>query len=849
MGCPNTRAEIIPSVPDTDNAVVGKETSFFWFKVSSNQKKMKIIILNCSFLFLIVLNAFSIHQEQKCTISGKVTDEYDSPLTGATITIKDTYLGTTAGSEGNFSFKPMKTGDYIIEVKYLGYESVTREVHLDRDVYLEFKLKVAVIRADEVMIIGTRASETTPVAYSNIKREKIEKLNTGHDLPYLLSSLPSLVETSEAGTGLGYTNFRIRGTEPSRINITIDGIPINDPESQQVFWVNMPDLASSVSEIQVQRGVGTSKNGAAAFGASVNFFMEIPSDEPYAVISSSMGSFNTFKGTVKLGTGLIKDRFKFDLRLSGLTTDGYIDYSGSDHRSLLFTGLYNSKIGTFKTNIILGEEITGISWWGVPAEVLDTARTYNPAGEYTDSFGYKRYYEDQKDNYNQYHFQVLYNKSLNDNLQLSAAYHFTYGAGFFEQYKEDALLADYGLPNWMAGPILIESVDLVRRKWMLNNFYGGIADVKYNKNKISLSMGAGINKYIGDHFGRIIWIRYAGWTEKDYEWYFNAASKSEMNIYAKLDYRLTDRLSVFADAQYRNIKYIMEGEDDDLLNLALDKSFNFFNPKGGFYLKIDPNQDAFLSLSVAHREPTRANYKDAKGDPDAMPEAETLYDLETGYNLSTSRFKAGVNLYFMYYNDQLVPTGELSNVGYPIMTNVEQSYRTGVEITSTIKPFSFLEWVMNATLSSNKITNFIEHYIDYNSVTSQETAMTKNLGDVNIAYSPGIIINSDVGIVPFKHFEMHIISKYVGKQYFDNTNNEERVIDPYFVNNLRFDYGFSLKGIESISLQLQINNTLNSLYESNAYGGNYYIDGQEYTWAYFFPQAGINYLCRLAVSF
>ncbi|MBN1387787.1 MAG: TonB-dependent receptor [Bacteroidales bacterium] len=810
---------------------------------------MKKIVINCTFLFLIVLNAFSIQQEERWTISGKVMDENGIPLLGATIIIKDTYLGTTSGSEGIFSFKPIKTGDYVIEVTYMGYESVEREVQLDGDVYLEFKLKVAIIQADEVMIIGTRATENTPVAFNNLKREKIDKLNTGQDMPYLLSSLPSLVETSEAGAGLGYTNFRIRGTDPSRINITIDGIPINDPESQQVFWVNMPDLASSVSEIQVQRGVGTSKNGAAAFGASVNFRTETPSDEPYAEISSSLGSFNTFKGTVKLGTGIINDRFKFDLRLSGLTTDGYIDYSGSDHRSLFLSGIYNSKIGTFKTNVILGEEITGISWWGVPEEVLDTARTYNPAGEYTDSFGDKRYYEDQKDNYNQYHFQLLYKKSLNNNLQMSAAYHFTYGAGFFEQYKEDALLSDYGLPNWMAGPILIESVDLVRRKWMLNNFYGGIADVKYYRDKISLSVGAGLNRYIGDHFGRIIWIRYAGWTEKDFEWYFNSSSKSELNIYVKLDYRLTDKLSVFADAQYRNINYVMEGEDDDLMNLDLDKRFNFFNPKGGLFMKIDPNQDVFLSLSVANREPTRANYKDAKGDPDDMPAPETLYDFEAGYKLSMSKLMAGINLYYMYYDDQLVPTGELSNVGYPIMTNVEKSYRAGVEITTAVKPFDFLEWDLNATLSRNKITNFVEHYVDYNSVTSEETAMTKELGDVNIAYSPGLILNSNIAIIPFRRFEMHFTSKYVGKQYFDNTNSEERMIDPYFVNNIRFDYGFALKGIQNISLQLQINNLLNSLYESNAYGGNYYIDGQEYTWAYYFPQAGTNYICRLAVSF
>ncbi|HDZ41439.1 MAG TPA: TonB-dependent receptor [Bacteroidetes bacterium] len=810
---------------------------------------MKKLLLNFSLLFLIAISVFPGQQEQKYILSGKVTDDKGQPLAGAAVVIRDTYLGTTAGSDGTFRFKPIKNGEYTIEVSYLGYESAEKEVILDSDVYLEFKLRVALFHADEIMVVGTRATETTPVAYSNLEREEIEKLNTGQDLPFLLSSMPSLVETSEAGTGMGYTNFRIRGTDPSRINITIDGIPINDPESQQVFWVNMPDLASSVSNIQVQRGVGTSKNGAAAFGASVNFRTEMPSDEAYAEISSSIGSFNTFKGTVKMGTGLIKERFKFDLRLSGLTTDGYIDHSGSDHRSLFFTGLYKSGIGTFKANVLLGEEVTGISWWGVPREVLDTARTYNPAGEYTDVFGDKRYYDDQKDDYNQYHFQLFYRKALNDHIQLNAAYHFTYGAGFYEQYREDELLSDYGLPNWMAGPILIDRVDLVRRKWMLNNFYGGIADIKYSKGKVDISMGAGFNKYIGDHFGRVIWIRNAGWTEKDYQWYFNSASKGEINAYAKVDYRMTDRLSAFADAQYRNIHYIMDGEDDDLLDLGLNRYFDFINPKAGLFMELDPNQDIFLSISVANREPTRANYKDAKGDPAAMPHPETLYDLEAGYKLNRSDFRAGINLYYMHYDDQLVPTGELSNTGYPIMTNVETSYRTGVELTTAFKPLQTLEWNINATLSRNRIKDFVEHYLDYNTASSEEIPMTKELGDVSIAYSPGLILNSDIACYPFENFEMHFISKFVGKQYFDNTNNEDRTIDPYFVNNIRLDYRFSLRGFERIALQLQINNLFNSLYESNAYGGNYYIDGQEYTWAYYFPQAGINYLLRLSVAF
>ncbi len=810
---------------------------------------MKRIFLQFFVLLLTWVSALSVQQDNKYIISGTVVDEQGNPLPGAAIVIKGTYLGVTAGQGGTYIFKSLKYGQYMLEVSFLGYETVSREVILDSDKSVDFVLTETMIAADEVMVIGSRASERTPVAYTDLKKEEIGKLNTGQDLPFLLSSLPSLVETSEAGAGLGNTNFRIRGADPSRINITVDGIPVNDPESQQVFWVNMPDLASSVSDIQVQRGVGTSKNGAAAFGASVNFSTDMPSDEPYVEMSATAGSFNTFKGTVKLGTGLLKDRFKFDVRLSGLTTDGYIDYSGSDHRSLFLTGLYKSQIGTFKTNIILGEEITGISWWGVPAEVLDTARTYNPAGEYTDTFGNKEYYEDQKDNYDQYHFHLLYRKDIGDHLEINAAYHFTYGSGYYEQYREYEPLSDYDLPNWMFGPILIDHTDLVRRKWMLNNFYGGIAGLKYNNGNLQLSVGAGLNRYIGDHFGRVIWIRYAGWTEKDYQWYFNSSSKTDANVYARADYRLADRLSIFADVQYRNINYIMEGEDDDLLDLGINKTFNFFNPKAGIFMDINQNQNAFISLSVANREPTRANFKDAKGDPDATPRPETMYDFEAGYKISKTMFMAGINLYYMYYHDQLVPTGELSNTGYSIMTNVDRSYRAGLELTGAFKPFDFFEWDVNATLSRNIIKDFVESYVDYIEATDEEIPMTKDLGDVNIAYSPQMIMNSDISFLPLKRFGVHFISKYVSKQYFDNTNNEDRTIKPYFVNNIRLDYFFSLKGVENISLQLQVNNLFNTLYESNASGGNYYINGEEYTWANYFPQAGINYLARLSLRF
>lgn len=788
-------------------------------------------------------------KEQRYVIKGAVTDETGNPLVGATVVIVNTFLGVSTNQQGLFEFKALRGGDYTLKVSFLSYEDHLEQVYLDRDFFLDCQLIPSQIQANDVIVIATRAKGNTPMAYTDIDRETIEKRSTGQDIPYILSAVPSLVETSEAGAGIGYTNFRIRGTDPSRINITIDGIPINDSESQQVFWVNMPDLASSVSSIQVQRGVGTSNNGAAAFGASVNLHTETPSDEPYAEIRSTIGSFNTMIGHFKLGSGLLKEKFKFDLRMSALKSDGYIDYSGSNNQSLFMSGLYNSSIGTFKANVIIGKEVTGISWWGVPAGLLDSARTYNPAGSYTDAFGVPRYYEDQKDNYSQGHLQLFYKKDIGEKIIINAAYHYTIGQGYYEQYKESQPLSNYGLPVWMAGPIIVDNVDVIRRKWMYNHFYGGILNLNYQNDKFELSVGSGINRYVGDHFGRLIWIRYAGWTEKEYQWYLNGSSKNEINMHSKINYNLSNKINIFGDMQFRYIKYVMDGVDDDLLDLNIDKQYNFFNPKAGIFYKIDQDQQLFLSIAIANREPGRANFKDAKGDPAAEPLPETLYDFESGYSLKGKIFSAGLNAYYMFYTDQLVPTGKLSNVGYPIMTNVQRSYRAGLEFSAAVKPMPSLEWNGNLGLSHNRIKDFVESYSDYNTTSFEEISKTKSLGDVNIAYSPSVVLNSDFSYNPIKNMSIHFISKYVGKQYFDNTNSEDRTIDPYFVNNLRMEYEFSLKDIEAVNLQLLVNNIFNTVYENNAYGGNWYVDGEEFTWANYFPQAGINYLLKLTLRF
>ena len=809
-------------------------------------KRSLILVL---FVFFIILRNVSAFQVKNYVIHGIVTDESGKPLAGAGVTIENSFLGVITDKDGAYSFYELKDGVYILHFSFIGYESQIHEVKLTENSVLNISLIPKPLLAGEVIINATRAGIHTPLAYTTIDSKLIGKQNSGQDIPFLLSQTPSLVETSEAGNGIGYTNLRIRGSDASRINVTIDGIPLNDPESQQVFWVDLPDLASSVENIQVQRGVGTSSNGAGAFGATVSIQTKNPDNEPFAQLSSSYGSFNTYKETIAAGTGFIDGKFALQVRLSELKSDGFIERTGSNHRSAYLSGVFRTEKSRLKANIILGEEHTGIGWWGVPKEMLTINRRYNPAGEYTDETGIIHYYDNESDNYVQNHYQLIYSRKMNNFLNFSAAFHYTKGKGYYEEYKEDGLYSDYGLPVISVGDTLISETDLIRRKWMSNDFYGLVYSFKYRKGKLDFTFGGGANYYSGDHFGKLIWMRYAGNLEKDYQWYFNNGDKGEISLFTKVDYSLTDKISFFGDMQYRYINYNMSGNDDDLKDLRQKHNFSFFNPKGGIFISVTPNQDAYLSFAVANREPARADFKEASGDASATPKPETLYDTELGYRLRGGKYSFGVNLYGMYYNDQLVPTGELSNVGYSITTNVKKSHRLGVEMIAGFKPFNFFNWDVITTLSSNKIRNFTEYYTDYDTTDWSGEYKSKLLGNVDIAYSPSLICNSDMNFRIFRNVEVHFISKYVGKQYFDNTMNPERMIDPYFVNNLRIDFEPVIPKIKGAEFQLLVNNIFNNLYESNAYGGNWYESGIEKSWSYYFPQAGINFLIKAGLTF
>jgi iron complex outermembrane receptor protein len=788
-------------------------------------------------------------EDKGLAVRGKVTDREGEPMVGAGISVRGTFMGVLSGSDGHFVIENMKEGSYLLDVSFIGYRQVTFEVKLPGEGFVDIVMDRDQIIPGEVIVSATRAEGKVPVTYSNLSSDVISRMNAGPDLPYLLSLTPSLVETSESGNGIGYTSMRIRGTDASRINVTIDGIPLNDPESQQVFWVDLPDLASSVDNIQVQRGAGTSSNGSGAFGASVNIQTRGIEQEPFAEISSTAGSYSTFKNTISAGTGLLKDKFAFQMRFSDLHSDGYIDRTGSDHRSAFMSGIYRSARSVIKANIMLGEEHTGIGWWGVPAEVLGQDRRYNPAGEYTDINGITRHYDNESDNYVQSHYQLFYTLQPAKNLIVNSAFHYTRGKGYYEEYKEDRSFEEYGLPVIDHDGAAIAESDLIRRKWMDNDFYGLVWSVRSTGTRLQLTVGGGLNLFDGDHYGTIIWMQYPGSISKDHQWYLNNGTKGEVNIYSKASYSVTDRLSLYGDLQYRYIDYDMSGLDDDLKDLTGRHRFGFINPKAGVFYNITSGQDAYFSVSVANREPTRTDFKEAAGDPEATPESETLYDFEAGYSLKGSSALLSANLFAMLYDNQLVPTGELSNVGYPIQTNVRKSYRTGIELIAGLLFSEKAGWDANLTLSRNRIPGFTEYYTDYNTTDWSESYRNRDLGTVDIAYSPSVIAGSDLWFKMWDVVSLHLISKYVGKQYFDNTMNSERKLDPYFLNNIRIDVSKLTGKIRDSELQIFVNNIFNTKYESNAYGGNWFEDGVEKTWAYYFPQAGTNFMVRLNLRF
>ena len=716
-----------------------------------------------------------------------------------------------------------------------------------------------VIDLQEVEVVSTRATKTTPVAYTNIGKEELKERNVGQDLPYLLSMTPSALTTSDAGAGIGYTTIRVRGTDGTRINVTANGIPVNDAESHTVFWVNLPDFASSVKDMQVQRGAGTSTNGAGAFGASINMQTGELAMEPYAEFNGSYGSFNTHKETFKVGTGLIKDHWAFDLRLSDIGTDGYIDRASVGLNSYYLQGAYYADNTSIKFIAFAGREKTYHAWNYASKEEMELyGRKYNSCGYmYTAEDGTMHFYDDQTDNYTQKNYQLLFNHTFTPQWNLNIGLHYTKGDGYYQEYKTNRKLVEYALQPFQWGDEWVKKSDLVRKKAMDNGFGGGIFSVNYRNNRLNASLGGGLNHYDGHHFGRVLWVKnYQGEVSPDHEYYRNKGTKTDGNIYLKADYGLTDKLNVYADMQYRHIDYRIKGTndkwnsltDEGLQQLDIDERFDFFNPKVGLSWQINRNSRLFGSFSVAHKEPTRNNYTDGKLFD--HPKSERLIDYELGYTYANSWLNLGANLYYMDYKDQLVLTGELNEIGEPLAANMPDSYRMGVELMAGIRTNFGLSWDINATWSRNRIQNFTETLYENEDVSGAHWEIYH--GDTPIAFSPDFLVNNTLAY-RWKSWEASLQSQYVSKQYLNNASQEDQTLDAYFVSNLRLAYTFKLPFTKEITAGLTVFNLFNEEYENNGYAGSgFYYDGGEkvrYNYAGYAAQAGTNVLGHLTIRF
>ncbi len=720
-----------------------------------------------------------------------------------------------------------------------------------------------VINLQEVQVVSTRATAKTPMAFTNIGKAELKKVNFGQDIPYLLSMIPSTLTTSDAGAGIGYTTLRVRGTDGTRINITVNGIPMNDAESHNLFWVNMPDFSSSVKDMQVQRGAGTSTNGAGAFGASVNMQTEGAAMKPYAEFNGSYGSFNTHKETVKVGTGLLNNHWTFDARLSNIGTDGYIDRASVDLNSYYLQGGYFAENTSVKLIAFAGKEKTYHAWgYATKEEMEKFGRRYNPCGEmYTDADGNKHYYTDQTDNYLQKNYQLLLNHSFSTAWNLNVALHYTKGDGYYEEYKPGSSLVEYGLKPFNPDGTETNESDLVRQKKMDNKFGGGVFSLNYTGNRLTASLGGGLNQYRGNNFGKVTWVKnYIGNLSPEHEYYRNKSKKTDGNIYLKANYDLTSTLSAYADLQYRHIDYTIDGVNDKydwnknaLRPLAVDKKFDFFNPKVGLNWNITPNHRLYASFSVAQKEPTRNNYTD--GDPDSYPKAEKLLDYEAGYTFANPWLTAGANFYYMDYTDQLVLTGALNDIGEALTENIPDSYRMGIELMLGIKPCKWFQWDINATWSKNRIKGFVEslpgyHYNADETVTSLPTVLIKHK-DTHIAFSPDFLLNNRFSF-NYKGFEASLQSQFVSKQYMTNAEVEELTLDKYFVSNLNLAYTFRPKKIlKEVTLGFTVYNLFNEEYENNGWASSDYTDTVENrgNYAGYAAQAGTNVLGHVSFRF
>jgi iron complex outermembrane recepter protein len=776
-------------------------------------------------------------------LKGKVKGIDNEFLIGAHVIIRDTYYQTTTNKDGEFVFNGIKSGRYQLLVSYVGYEKYSSEIAVTQNTEMEIALTESPRVSDAVIISAVRATENTPTTFSIMNKEQITQKNQVQDLPYILNLEPSVVTTSDAGSGVGYTGLRIRGNDITRVNVTINGIPLNDPESHAVYWVDIPDIASSVNSLQMQRGVGSSTNGAGAFGASMNLETNSFQSEPFGAISLGAGSFNTLKTVFQTGTGLMKDHWYFEGRGSAIRSDGYIDRASSTLNSFFIQGGFYNEKTLVKAVVFGGNEKTYQAWYGTDAQTLKANRTFNWAGAIFDQDGSIRFYDNQTDNYRQNHYQVHVSRRLSTTMHLNISGHYTYGSGYYEEYRQNESFKDYGLSNLYFGMDsvwdessyryfyhnTIISTDLIRQRWLDNHYYGITWSVRNQKGKTDLTIGGSFNKYDkARHFGKVIWAEYSSRENLGKEYYNNTSFKTDFNVFMKAAWSPVKRLDLYGDLQYRHIVYNAGGIESHLNIVDINEVFDFINPKIGIGYDMNPGT-IYASYGIAHREPIRDDFIDAL--PGEKPRSEWLGDLEVGIRKTDGSFIYAANYFLMHYVNQLVLTGAINDDGAYIRKNSGKSYRMGIEVSGACKFGTRIEVAGNLALNLSKT--------DYRQLNSEGQIVVFHNSD--ISFSPRLTTGAQIKVFPVKNLEMNWMIKYVGKQFLDNTGNRDLMLDGYLTNDVRFAYLIAKEKLPEIEFILLLNNIFNSLYESNGY-----VYDQT---PYYYPQAGINYMTGLNIKF
>lgn len=788
---------------------------------------------------------------QTLQLAGKVTDEQGNALEGATLFLMDNGKGTATDAEGRFLLDIPAPGSWRLRVSFLGFETQFRTIELNSgqsNLELVFRLREKTAALEELIVRSLRANRNTPMTFLNLQQEELSKNNLGQDVPFVLRWTPSVVATSDAGNGVGYTGIRIRGVDPTRINVTINGIPYNDAESQGVFWVNLPDIASSSESIQIQRGVGSSTLGTGAFGATININTHTIHEDPYATVGTSIGSFGTFKRNLRLGSGFLGDKFLFDARLSRITSDGFIDRASADLNSWFLSGAYIGDKTTLRLNVFAGSEVTYQAWNGIPIDYLndDQLRRFNSAG--TEKPGDP--YDNEVDNYSQTHYQLLSTHSLSDNWSLNLGLHWTVGAGYFEQYKSNQFLPDYNIQ-----PTTSDYSDLVRRLWLDNDYYGLTYALNYEdpKGKWSGLLGGGYQIYEGRHFGEVIWAAQAGDSAPRHPYYDNDARKTDLNVYTKWNYALASDWNAYLDLQLRQVQYDFLGFNEIGLSVDQNANYRFFNPKAGVLWQVNPNSKAYGSVAWANREPNRNDFLGLTVEQ--TPKPERMINTEVGWSLDGNKGTLSANVYHMYYKDQLALNGEINNVGEFTRINIDRSYRLGLELNGALQLLPALQWTGSLTLSRNQILSFEENVDQYDADFNKIGVRTVLHQNTDLAFSPPVIaaIALEYQITPAtaqKHdLRMGLQGKYIGRQFIDNTSDPNNALDPYAFLDFRLDYTSQALFGKTIRWNLLVNNVLNGRYASNAWSYRYDFEGTPFTDQGFFPQAGVNFLLGMEINF